>query len=224
MLNNLLFFIIAYFLGSFPSAYLIVRITTRGDIRDSGSGNVGALNALRVTKNKWAGVAALLLDLLKGAVLAWYIVSAYGQEYPLIWYVTAGLILGHSFPVWLKFKGGRGLAVAAGAMLFFQPVIVAIWMGIWVLFDTDATLSVTGPGLVSTMMDLTKGWNMIGYPSGTPDTVANVLAGALYTEVWGYDGVALYRLKQLAPTDMLEPGHGYWVHVTADSSYTNQIH
>ena len=93
-------------------------------------------------------------------------------------------------------------------------------MGIWVLFDTDATLSVTGPGLVSTMMDLIKGWNMIGYPSGTPDTVANVLAGALYTEVWGYDGVALYRLKQLAPTDMLEPGHGYWVHVTADSSYT----
>ena len=169
MLNNLLFFIIAYFLGSFPSAYLIVRITTRGDIRDSGSGNVGALNALRVTKNKWAGVAALLLDLLKGAVLAWYIVSAYGQEYPLIWYVTAGLILGHSFPVWLKFKGGRGLAVAAGAMLFFQPVIVAIWMGIWVLFylifrkHIIATLIATFvlPLLVFFMLDIYFAGNVL---------------------------------------------------------------
>ncbi len=134
MLNNLLFFIIAYFLGSFPSAYLMVRMAARRDIRDSGSGNVGALNALRVTKSKWVGLSALFLDLLKGAVLAWYVVSVYGQEYPLIWLVTAGLILGHSFPVWLRFKGGRGLAVAAGAMLFFQPVIVAFWLGIWAFF------------------------------------------------------------------------------------------
>jgi len=134
MFNNLIFFIIAYLFGSFPSAWLIVRIASKEDIRGHGSGNVGALNTLRVTKKKWAGAAALLLDLLKGALPAWYVVSTYGQQYPLIWVVTAGLILGHSFPVWLKFKGGRGLAVAAGAMIFFQPVIIAAWIGIWLFF------------------------------------------------------------------------------------------
>lgn len=134
MYLDLIFFVIAYLIGSFPSAYIIVRLATKGDIRESGSGNVGAFNALRVSKKKWVGLAALFLDLLKGAVPAWYVVTHYGYKYPLLWLVMAGLILGHSFSIWLKFKGGRGLAVAAGALIFFQPILVGIWLATWALF------------------------------------------------------------------------------------------
>jgi len=134
MVADLFFFILAYFIGSFPSAYLMIRLASHKDIRKQGSGNVGALNALRVSEKKWVGAAALLLDLLKGALPAAYIQWQYGSAYPLIWLVTGGLLLGHCFPVWLKFKGGRGLAVAAGALLIFQPLLVAIWVSLWLIF------------------------------------------------------------------------------------------
>lgn len=162
MLLDSIFFAAAYFIGSFPSAYLVVRLATKGDIRQSGSGNVGAFNALRVSSKKWVGILTLLLDLLKGALPAWYVVAYYGYEYPLIWLVMGGLILGHCFSFWLKFKGGRGLAVAAGALLIFQPVLVGIWLLIWLVFfliirkHIIATLIATAllPLIVFFMLDL----------------------------------------------------------------------
>ena len=130
----MIFFAAAYLVGSFPSAWIMVRLAIKSDIRQNGSGNVGAFNALRVSRKKWVGLVTLLLDLLKGALPAWYVLANYGETYPLLWLVTAGLILGHCFSFWLKFKGGRGLAVAAGALLVFQPVLVAIWLGLWLIF------------------------------------------------------------------------------------------
>lgn len=134
MYMDLIFFVAAYLIGSFPSAWIMVRLTMKSDIRANGSGNVGAFNALRVSRKKWVGLVTLLLDLLKGALPAWYILANYGETYPLLWLVTAGLILGHCFSFWLKFKGGRGLAVAAGALLVFQPLLVVIWLAVWLVF------------------------------------------------------------------------------------------
>ncbi len=131
-----LVFGMAYLFGSFPSAYLLIKLTTRQDIRKLGSGNVGALNALRSAKSKPAAVLVLALDLLKGALPVWYVQTVLPENFNVLLIVFLGLLLGHLFPVWLKFKGGRGLAVAAGAMLVVQPLLVVIWLVIWGVFFT----------------------------------------------------------------------------------------
>lgn len=126
--------IVAYLFGSFPSAYLFLRWFGKKDIRDYGSGNVGAMNALRTAKSKPLALAVLIFDLGKGVLPTWFIL--YRTDWPreALLLLLAGLLLGHLFPVWLKFKGGRGLAVAAGALLVIQPLLVAIWLIIWALF------------------------------------------------------------------------------------------
>ncbi len=134
VLFYLLIFAIAYLFGSFPSAFLLIKLTTHKDIREQGSGNVGAMNALRAGESKPVAVLVLVLDLLKGALPVWYVQIYLKPDFLLLIFVFLGLLLGHLFPVWLKFKGGRGLAVAAGAMLAVQPLLVLIWLVIWAIF------------------------------------------------------------------------------------------
>lgn len=133
-LYNILIFLAAYLFGSFPSAYLLVKLKTRDDIRNMGSGNVGALNALRAGKSKPIAVLVLILDLAKGAFPAWYVFYQIETGFLIQLLVVCGVMLGHVYPVWLKFKGGRGLAVVAGALLVIQPVLVVIWIVMWAIF------------------------------------------------------------------------------------------
>src|SRR5436190_21183141 len=111
---------IAYLLGSIPFGYLLVRWKTGGDIRAAGSGNIGATNVLRTT-GRAAGFATLLLDMAKG-YLAVGIAARLSQNEPL-WMGAAALavILGHSYPVFLKFKGGKAVASFVGAFLYLAP-------------------------------------------------------------------------------------------------------
>ena len=124
----------AYLFGSFPSAYLLVKLKTRDDIRNMGSGNVGALNALRTGKSKPIAIFVLLLDLAKGAFPAWYVVYQIEAGFLIQLLMVCGVMLGHVYPLWLKFKGGRGLAVVAGALLIIQPILVAVWVVMWAIF------------------------------------------------------------------------------------------
>ena len=112
--------LVAYFLGAIPFSYLITRWKTGGDIRNMGSGNVGATNVLR-TSGKWSGLTALLLDVGKG-VAAVYLGRALGGNE--IWGAVAGFfaIIGHSFPVFLKFRGGKSVATGGGAFLVLCPL------------------------------------------------------------------------------------------------------
>ncbi len=123
--------ILGYLIGSIPTAFLIVRWTSNIDIRTEGSGNVGALNSLEVTKSKFAGGAVLLLDLLKGVVAV--VVSSVLLDDQFAVQATGGVaaVVGHNFPVWLKFKGGRGLATGAGVLLVIGWVFVAAWLLLW---------------------------------------------------------------------------------------------
>ena len=142
-------FIIAlgsYLLGSIPFGYLAGRLCGV-DIRTKGSGNIGATNALRVLGKKW-GYAVFLLDFLKAwlpvkLALGWGIAlmvqpaSAPGA--------LAGLfaLLGHSFPVWLGFKGGKGIASSAGVIVGLFPSAFLICLGVWILvFTTSRYVSV----------------------------------------------------------------------------------
>lgn len=116
-----------YLLGSIPFGLILTRMAGLGDVRKIGSGNIGATNVLR-TGNKKLAVATLLLDALKGTVAA-AIASLWGVEAG----IAAGLaaFLGHLFPVWLGFKGGKGVATYIGVLLGLVPWMVLVFVAVW---------------------------------------------------------------------------------------------
>lgn len=125
--------LLGYTLGSVPFGWLITRFAGGGDIRSIGSGNIGATNVLR-TGRKGLAALTLLLDLLKGFFAAW-LAALYLPGGEIL--AAAGAFFGHLFPVWLKFKGGKGVATYAGIMfgLFWQGGLVyaAAWIGVLLL-------------------------------------------------------------------------------------------
>ena len=136
--SMILCLIIGYALGSIPFGLLLTSAAGLGDIRSIGSGNIGATNVLR-TGNKGLAAATLLLDALKGTV-AVLVASAVGAPEPGSVVSTAamagglGAFLGHLFPVWLGFRGGKGVATYIGVLLgLFWPaalVFCAVWLGV----------------------------------------------------------------------------------------------
>lgn len=139
---------IGYLCGSVPTGYLAGR--ARGiDVRKQGSGNIGATNVLRVLGKRW-GFAVFFLDALKGFIAvraALLLVSrtpgaaGYLEFYAIL--AAACCVLGHSFPVWLKFKGGKGVATSAGAIFGIMPVAAVAIFLVWLLvFQTTRYVSV----------------------------------------------------------------------------------
>jgi len=124
LLRLLLVVIIAYLLGSIPFGYLIVRRKIGADVRETGSGGTGATNVSR-RAGKAAGVSTLLLDALKGAVAVEMARVVAGPSLSSQWIVTAAaiaVIVGHIFPVWLRFRGGKGVATGVGVFLMLAPI------------------------------------------------------------------------------------------------------
>ncbi|KXK50800.1 MAG: acyl-phosphate glycerol 3-phosphate acyltransferase [Chlorobi bacterium OLB5] len=130
-IENILVFVLCYVIGSIPTAYIIVKLKTNKDVTREGSGNVGTLNSFQVTKSKSVGIAVLLIDLLKGAIPVYVIMHTFGYEYLTVMLGACAVILGHNYPVWLKFKGGRGLAPGAGLFLIINYYIVIGWCIVW---------------------------------------------------------------------------------------------
>jgi acyl phosphate:glycerol-3-phosphate acyltransferase len=116
-------FVLAYLVGSIPAGFVLSRWAGLGDIRTIGSGNIGATNVLR-TGRKGLALATLLFDLAKGAIPTFLAYRGWGPAMAMA--AGAGAILGHCFPVWLGFKGGKGVATAAGIMLGFTPLVLLI--------------------------------------------------------------------------------------------------
>ncbi|RCW85494.1 glycerol-3-phosphate 1-O-acyltransferase PlsY [Phyllobacterium bourgognense] len=120
--------VFGYLLGSIPFGLILTRMAGLGDVRSIGSGNIGATNVLR-TGNKKLAAATLLLDMLKGTV-AVMIAGIASPEAAII--AGFGAFLGHIFPVWLKFKGGKGVATYLGVLLglFWQGALIfaAVWL------------------------------------------------------------------------------------------------
>ncbi len=119
----------AYLLGSLPSAYLIVRLAKGLDLRAVESGNVGALNAFRATGLGWVGVAVLVLDVGKGAAAV--LLAGSGAGIASQAFAASLAVVGHNYPVWLRFRGGKGLAAAAGALTVITPLSVPLWGLVW---------------------------------------------------------------------------------------------
>lgn len=118
-----------YLSGSVPYGLILSRMAGAGDIRKSGSGNIGATNVLRVVGKKVAAVT-LLLDALKGFVPV-AVAGAFHQDYAVL--AAFGAFFGHLFPVWLNFKGGKGVATALGIAFGFSWILGGALCGIWLL-------------------------------------------------------------------------------------------
>ncbi|MBN7805413.1 glycerol-3-phosphate 1-O-acyltransferase PlsY [Agrobacterium rosae] len=121
--------VIGYLLGSIPFGLLLTRAAGLGDVRKIGSGNIGATNVLR-TGNKKLAAATLLLDALKGTAAVLIANALWGYEASLV----AGFFafLGHLFPVWLGFKGGKGVAVYIGVLLGVAPLMMLAFAAVWI--------------------------------------------------------------------------------------------
>lgn len=125
----LLALMLSYALGSVPFGLLLAKAAGKGDIRQVGSGNIGATNVLR-TGSKWLAAAVLVLDAGKGFLAVWLVWRWWPDAAPL---AALGAVVGHCFPVWLRFKGGKGVATALGVCLGLGwPIGLAyaiVWLG-----------------------------------------------------------------------------------------------
>ncbi len=128
---QILLIIAAYFIGAIPFAYIIVKLVKKIDIRTVGSGNAGATNAARVL-GKWGFISVFVLDALKGFIPVFISLYFYGQT--IITLVTAAVVvLGHTYTVFLGFKGGKGVATGAGVFLALAPVEIGIGLIVFII-------------------------------------------------------------------------------------------
>ncbi len=136
--------IISYFMGSIPFGFILTKIFLKKDIREIGSGNIGATNALR-TGNKIIGYSTLVLDILKAVTPVVYVKIFY-QDFLYIASLCA--FLGHVFPIWLKFKGGKGVATYVGILfainIYFGIIFTISWFVTFFISKYSSLSSLVG--------------------------------------------------------------------------------
>ena len=144
-LNSLIFILIAYLTGSFPSGLIIGKVFFNTDIRAHGSGNLGGSNALRVLGKK-GGFTVYALDILKGGLVVLLAMNFQTDIHPLI--VAIFSLVGHIYPLFASFKGGKAVATSAGIILFYAPfmflmlaVIFFVSLAIWKMISLSSVLS-----------------------------------------------------------------------------------
>jgi len=121
---GLLAIVIAYLLGGIPFGFLLVKFTKGADVRESGSGNIGATNVLRTT-GRAAGAATLLLDIAKGYLAVWLAAALTGGAPEWTSLAALAVMAGHAYPVFLGFKGGKAVATFIGAFAYLTPLPLA---------------------------------------------------------------------------------------------------
>jgi len=153
-------FVVGYLLGSIPFGLLLTRAVGGPDIREIGSGNIGATNVLRTGK-KGLAAATLLCDALKGTAAV--LLAAHYANADAALVAGLGAFLGHLFPVWLKFKGGKGVAVYIGLLIgLYWPgalIFCAIWLGVAALSRYSSLAALTASALTPLVL-----W-LLGQPS-----------------------------------------------------------
>ena len=163
----------AYLLGSIPFGYLLVRASSGTDIRATGSGNIGATNVMRASR--LAGVMTLLLDAGKGTLAVWLALKYLGGPWPVVAALAA--VAGHVFPVFLGFRGGKGVATGCGAFILLAPQAMAISLVLF-LATVVFTRYVSAGSVVTAALFPVTAW-----VTGSPPAV-----------VWGCAGAALLIL------------------------------
>ncbi len=157
-----------YLLGSIPFGLLLSLAAGQGDIRKIGSGNIGATNVLR-TGNKGLAAATLLLDMGKGlaaVLLAWHLFAADGGWSSPVAATALGAVLGHCFPVWLRFKGGKGVATTAGVAFGLAWPIGLAYAATWIAVLAVSRISSLG-GMSAAAIAVPAA-SFLGFPEFVP--------------------------------------------------------
>ncbi len=164
MTETLIIAAVSYLLGSIPFGYLLVRVFLGADVRQTGSGNIGATNVAR-TGSKRLAVATLLLDALKGYAAVgfalWFAArppSDPSQAFLLAALAAFCALLGHMFPVWLRFKGGKGVATALGAFLALAPKAVLVSLVVFVVIVAITRYVSLGSILAAAVFSFAAWW------------------------------------------------------------------
>lgn len=123
--------VVGYLLGSIPFGYLLVRGVLKTDVRTTGSGNIGATNVARTSPA--LGATTLLLDALKGTAAVWIAISISPGNRTAGFVAAVAAISGHVFPVWLRFRGGKGVATGLGAFLFLTPKAIMLALAVFLV-------------------------------------------------------------------------------------------
>lgn len=172
---------LGYLIGSFPTAYLLVKRQSKVDIRNAGSGNVGARNAYEVTGSKTTGWIVFLFDFLKG-MTAILLCGYTGED---IWIGAvggSGAVIGHIFSPWLGFKGGRGLATTAGVVVLLGWMYGIVWCTMYIVLNSylkhvnlsSVIASVGSPVMMLFLPDVLV--NSLYYPDAESKTVVIICA------------------------------------------------
>ena len=129
MTNEYLIIFIGYLIGSIPFGFILTKVFLSRDIRDIGSGNIGATNALR-TGNKLIGYSTLILDILKAVIPILFIKMQFPE---FIFISSLAVFLGHVFPIWLKFNGGKGVATYVGILFCINYILGFFFIATWLV-------------------------------------------------------------------------------------------
>lgn len=128
IINYILLCIIFYLIGSIPTAYILVKYKYKKNLTLEGSGNIGARNTFDVTNSKTDGIIVLAVDFLKGFLPVLWLLGSVKLEFSSLVFPILCIVIGHNYSVWLKFKGGRGLATGAGVMAAVNFTLVLLWL------------------------------------------------------------------------------------------------
>lgn len=128
----ILFALLGYLFGSIPFGLILVKAAGLGDIRDIGSGNIGTSNVLR-TGRKDLALATLILDAAKGAIAFALTYWIFKQSYDVALIAGFAAVIGHNYSIWLKFKGGKGVATSLGLYLVASPLVAFVTIIIWLI-------------------------------------------------------------------------------------------
>jgi acyl phosphate:glycerol-3-phosphate acyltransferase len=185
--------VVSYLLGSIPFGYLLVRIFRGQDVRQTGSGNIGATNVAR-TGSKRLAIATLFLDALKGyiaVILAFRLAGtdAVDPGYALLMGALAGFsaLLGHMFPIWLRFKGGKGVATALGAFTALAPMAVLVSLLLFIV-TVAITRYVSLASILSAIVLPFVAW-WFNPPAHTITTMALIVASCLLIVIRHKDNI-----------------------------------
>jgi len=158
--------ITSYLMGSIPFGFILTKIFLKKDIREIGSGNIGATNALR-TGNKLVGYSTLVLDIVKAIIPVIYVKMNYPE---LIYIASLCAFLGHVFPIWLKFKGGKGVATYVGILfsinILLGLIFVVSWGVVFLLFRYSSLSSIIGSLSIPLYLFVTTEKNSVIFLAG----------------------------------------------------------
>lgn len=130
-MNYILAALIGYIIGSFPTAYILLKRTHGLDITKNGSGNVGAMNSYEVSRSKRIGIYVFLIDAAKGFLSSFIVYHLVEETFIISVTALIAAVFSHCYSPWIRFKGGRGLATAAGGAFFISLPVLVIWGVNW---------------------------------------------------------------------------------------------